>query len=358
MSALRRDMTIAVTGLNATDNPAPGVAVLRSIHDATDFRGRLVGLAYDSLDPGLYCDELDLTAAFLVPWPSQGLEALRDRILHIHARIPLDVIIPTLDAELPALIALEPELRGHGIRLFVPTQTQFDLRSKAHLGELGRRSDLDVPETRAISDVRELEDVHREVPYPFWVKGVFYGATRVHALDEAIAAFHAAVARWGLPVIVQRHYAGEEYDVVAVGDGEGGLVGAVPMRKMMLTDKGKGWAGVTVLDSALLEMARRFMAATRWRGPCEIEVLRTPDGRSLLLEVNPRFPAWCYLAPGAGQNLPWAVARLAMGEHVPPMREFSAGTTFVRVALDRIGTIKRFQTIASTGELIMKDLRS
>lgn len=39
------------------------------------------------------------------------------------------------------------------------------------------------------------------------------------------------------------------------------------------------------------------------------------------------------------------------------MREFSAGTTFVRVALDRIGTIKRFQSIASTGELILKDLK-
>ncbi len=356
MSLQRRDMTVAVTGLNATDNPAPGVAVLRSLREAPDFRGRLVGLAYDSLDPGLYCDDLDMAAAFLVPWPSQGLEAMRDRLLRIHARIPLDVIIPTLDAEMPALIALEPDLRGRGIHLFTPTQAQFDLRSKAHLRELGLKTDLDVPETRALSDVRELEDVHREVPYPFWVKGVFYGATRVNTIDEAIAAFHGAVARWGLPVIVQRHYAGEEYDVVAVGDGEGGLVGAVPMRKMMLTDKGKGWAGVTVLDPALLEMARAFMRATRWRGPCELEVLRTPDGRSLLLEVNPRFPAWCHLATGAGQNLAWAVARLALGEHVPPMREFSAGTTFVRVALDRIGTIKRFQHIASTGELIFKDL--
>lgn len=355
---MRHAFTVAVTGLNATDNPAPGVAVIRALRAAPEFQGKVVGLAYDSLDPGLYCDALDLTAAFLIPYPSQGLEAMRERLLAIHARVPLDVLMPTLDSELPTMIALEPELRRQGVHLFVPTQAQFDLRSKARLAELGERAGLEVPETRVVSDVRELYTVHEHVPYPFMVKGVFYGAVKVHAVDEAVAAFHATVARWGLPVIVQRYYAGEEYDVVAVGDGRGGLVGAVPMKKMFLTDKGKGWAGVTVKDPTLMDMTRRFMAASSWRGPCEVEVLRTPEGRSLLLEVNPRFPAWCYLSAGAGQNLPWAVARLALGETVTPMTEFQAGTTFVRISLDQLGTIERFQRIASTGELILKELPS
>lgn len=41
----RKPLTIAVTGLNATDNPGPGVSVLRSLRLAPDFDGRLVGLA-------------------------------------------------------------------------------------------------------------------------------------------------------------------------------------------------------------------------------------------------------------------------------------------------------------------------
>ena len=101
---MRDQLTIAVTGLNATDNPAPGVAVIRSLRAAPDFHGRVVGLAYDSLDPGLYCDELDLAAAFLIPYPSQGLEALRERLFEIHARVPFDVLMPTLDSELPSMI--------------------------------------------------------------------------------------------------------------------------------------------------------------------------------------------------------------------------------------------------------------
>ena len=34
--------TVAVTGMNATDNPAPGVAVARALRAAPDFAGRIV----------------------------------------------------------------------------------------------------------------------------------------------------------------------------------------------------------------------------------------------------------------------------------------------------------------------------
>ncbi len=40
------DCTVAVTGLNATDNPGPGVSVIRSLRHDHDFKGRVVGLYY------------------------------------------------------------------------------------------------------------------------------------------------------------------------------------------------------------------------------------------------------------------------------------------------------------------------
>jgi carbamoyl-phosphate synthase large subunit len=348
---MRHDLTIAVTGLNATDNPGPGVSVIRSLRAEPRFKGRIVGLTYDTLDPGLYSRELDLTASYLLPYPSQGVEALRERIRYIHEQVPLDVIIPTLDSELPSMIALEPELAALGIRMYLPTRAQFDLRSKVNLAELGRSAGIDVPASKVISDERDLYKVHEEVSYPFMLKGLFYGATIARSLDEALLAFRTTVAKWGLPIIVQKFHPGEEYDVVAVGDGEGGLVGAVPMKKMVLTDKGKGWAGVAVRDPKLIELTRRFMRVSKWRGPCETEVLRTEQGRYFLIEVNPRFPAWTYLSAGAGQNLPYAVAQLAAGEPLEPLPDFRAGTMFVRIAIDQIAQMEDFQSIAQTGEL-------
>lgn len=346
----KHPLTIAVTGLNATDNPGPGVSVIRSIRHASDFSGRIVGLAYDTLDPGIYARGL-ADDVFLIPYPSQGVEALRARLDYVHEQVPLDVVIPTLDSELPSFIALEPHLHAAGIHTFLSTEAQLNLRSKAHLVELGQTAGLNVPRSKVVSDASELYRIHEEVPFPIFVKGLFYGAERALSVDEAVMAFHRVVARWGLPVIVQHGLTGDEYDIVAVGDGEGGLVGAVPMKKTYLTDKGKGWAGIAVKDPELIEMTRAFMAATHWRGPCEVEVLRDTEGDYHLLEVNPRFPAWTYLSAGAGMNLPWAVVRLALGQSVEPMEHFEVGTMFVRISLDQIARLDDFQALAQQGEL-------
>lgn len=347
----RHDLHIAVTGLNATDNPGPGVSVLRSLRLASEFKGELLGLTYDTLDPGIYHRELDLAGSFLIPYPSEGADALLARLRHVHEKARLDVLIPTLDSELPSLMALEDDLKRMGVRMFIPDREQFDLRSKSRLQELGLKADIDVPDGKVVNEAAEIYRIHEEIPYPFVVKGVFYGARVVHTLDDALAAFHHTVAQWGIPVIIQKFHPGEEYDVVAVGDGKGGLVGAVPMKKTFITDKGKGWAGVAVRDPELLAVTEKFMQATHWRGPCEVEILKTPEPRYYLLEVNPRFPAWTYLSAGAGQNLPYAVAQLAAGEDPGELPDYRPGTLFVRIAIDQIATMEDFQAIATTGEL-------
>ncbi len=345
----QKPLTIAVTGLNATDNPAPGVGVLRALR-LGDPESRLVGLAYDALDAGIYADGLT-SDVFLIPYPSQGLEAFFSRLEYVHDKVGLDVIIPTLDAELPSFIDLEPRLRQLGIRLFLPTREQLDLRSKARLVDLGRKSGIVVPATAVVSDVEELGRVHEKVPYPFFVKGVFYGATLASTYEEAVHAFYKVVSQWGLPVVVQATVRGEEFNVVGVGDGKGGLVGAVPMKKMVITDKGKGWAGITVRDPALAEVTQAFVKATSWRGPFEVEAMRDAEGRYHLIEVNPRFPAWTFLSCAAGMNLPHAVAELAAGRPAPVFGDYKVGSMFVRIAIDQVASFADFQHMVTLGEV-------
>ena len=66
-----RPLTIAVTGLNATDNPGPGVPVLRSLRDGARAGARRIGLTYDALDPGVYARDL-ADQVFLLTYPSAG----------------------------------------------------------------------------------------------------------------------------------------------------------------------------------------------------------------------------------------------------------------------------------------------
>lgn len=345
-----KPLTIAVTGLNATDNPAPGVGVLRALREGDHTEDQLVGFAYDSLDPGVYAKDI-VGDVFLLPYPSSSPEALFARIEAIHEQQHLDVIVPTLDAELPAFIALEPRLRELGIGMLLPTREQFDLRSKANLAELGRRAGIKVPRTVVVTSGAELAQVHDRVAYPFLVKGVFYGATMVYTLDEALAAFHKVAAQWGLPVIVQACVYGEELNLIALGDGGGGMLGSVAMKKMLLTDKGKGWAGITIRDPELTDVAERFVKATHWNGPCEVEVMRDKAGTYHLLEINPRFPAWVYLSAAAGVNLPRAYVELAAGREPAALGDYAVGKMFVRISLDQIADLQDFERIVTHGEL-------
>lgn len=348
---MKRSVNVAVTGLNATDNPGPGVSVIRALRHHPDFDGRIIGLAYDNLEPGVYARDL-VDDVFLVPYPSQGVDALEARLGYIHERVGIDVIVPTLDSELPAFISLENRLADRGIRMFVPSQLQFDLRAKDRLAALGRRAGISVPETLVLRDVTELYSVHETIGFPLCIKGPYYGAEICRTVDDAVRAYHRALAKWGGPIMAQQFVEGVELDVVAVGDGRGGLVGAVPMRKTFLTDKGKGWAGVTVVDDELLALTRRFFEATQWRGPCEVEVVRTRTGEYYLLEVNPRFPAWVYLCAAAGLNLPHLTTRLALGETVAQHSEYTAGTMFVRISIDQVANLGDFEQLAMTGELL------
>jgi len=51
-------LTLAVTGLNNTDNPGPGIPVIRAIRESEDFDLKIIGLAYETLEPGIYMENM------------------------------------------------------------------------------------------------------------------------------------------------------------------------------------------------------------------------------------------------------------------------------------------------------------
>lgn len=344
-----RDLIVGVTGLNATDNPGPGVAVARALREDPSFHGKIIGLSYDAMDPGLYMKGL-LDGAFMLPYPSAGRDALVDRLAYVRERTGMNVLIPNLDAELPAICGEQDTLARLGIRTFAPTRAQLDARSKPNLIKLGLEHDLPVPDGDTLTDPRKLADSFQRFGSPIVVKSALYGAEVCYSLETAERAFHKFAAKWGLPILVQRFVKADEFCVCCVGDGAGGLDGAVPMKKLVITDQGKGWAGVTIADASLLRLAERTMAALRWRGPCELEVLRDAEGRLSIIEINPRFPAWCDLTAGAGQNQPLQVALRAAGGDPAPLPPYKVGTAFIRISLDQIVPIDALAGLVAAGE--------
>jgi carbamoyl-phosphate synthase large subunit len=343
-------IVIAVTALNAIDSPGPGVAVIRAIRECHDFDVRIIGLSYEALEPGLYMHDL-VDKTYQIPYPSAGTDSLLSRISYINDHEDIDVIIPNFDAELFNFIRIKDKLAGMGIRTFLPELDQFEARDKIKLFEFGQKHDLFVPKDKTIFQAKELEKVADEIGYPLVVKGKFYDAIIAQTLEQAQKAFHKIQAKWGLPIIVQEFISGTEINIAALGDGEGNAVSVVPMRKLYITDKGKAWAGITLDDSSLIDLARKFIKVTKWRGGCELEVMLSSDGKPYIMEVNPRFPAWIYLTAAAGQNQPATLVKMALGQKVEPFTEYEVGKIFIRYAWDLITDITEFQKISATGEL-------
>lgn len=346
----RKKIVIAVSALNAVDNPGPGVAVIRAIRECEEYEVRIIGLSYESLEPGLYMHDL-VDKSYQIPYPSGGTDSLLARLLHIHEKEKIDVIIPNFDAELYNFIKLRDKLKELGIHTFLPDLDQFEARDKIKLYQFGKKNGLIMPQDKIIYDFNQLEKVAKELNYPLVIKGKFYDAIIANTLEQAQKAFYKIQAKWGLPIIAQEFINGTEINIAALGDGEGNAVSIIPMRKLYITDKGKAWAGITIDDDSFVELARKFIKATKWRGGCELEVMQTSDGKPYILEVNPRFPAWIYLTAAAGQNQPAMLVKMALGEKIKPITEYEVGKIFVRYAWDLITNITEFQKISGTGEL-------
>ena len=134
-------LTIAVTGLNAIDSPGPGIAVIRALREGLNRPVRIIGLSYETLEPGIYMHEV-VDKTYQIPYPAAGTMALMNRLRYIHEKENLQLIIPNFDAELPQFIKLAPTLRSMGIATFLPSAEQFEARDKVNLYQFGQQNQL------------------------------------------------------------------------------------------------------------------------------------------------------------------------------------------------------------------------
>ena len=343
--------TIAVTGLNAVDSPGPGVSVIRALRDAKSFDVRIIGLSYESLEPGIYMHDL-VDKTYQVPYPAAGQSILLERFRYINSIENIDFLFPNFDAELFNFIAIQDEFEKElGITMVLPTQEQFEARHKVNLYEYGEKHGIKVPFAKMVYSMNEIPNIANDIGYPMVVKGKFYDAKIAYTTDQAMQHFNKISTQWGLPVLIQEFVHGSEVNVCGIGNGKGVTIGAVPMRKLFITDKGKAWAGVTLDDENLIKVTRDLVKATKWNGPFELEFIKTSDDEYYLIEINPRFPAWCYLTVGAGQNQIEALVNLGKGNKVKPFKSYEVGKMFIRYSYDMIVNLSEFEQISTIGEL-------
>ena len=340
---------VAVTGLHAGDTPTAGIPIVRSLKEHTDWKGRIVGLTYDSFDPGILNNQF-LDAGYLLSYPRSGKKAFLERIKYIHEKEMLHAIIPNADAELPSFIMIQEELSKIGIKVFLPTEEQLKRRSKINLSRLSSELKLKPLKTKIISDLNFIN--LKGLIFPLLVKGDLYEAYIAYSYGEMLHWAGRIIKKWGYPVLLQEYIEGEEYNAAALGDGTGKTLSVVCMKKLIVTEKGKGWAGISIKHPELMELVTNIVRTLNWRGALEVEVIYSKKHNQFyLIDLNPRFPAWIYLATASGINLPFMYLQLVLGNTVRENFNYKPGVVFTNYVTSVITDFSVIDTLLSNGEI-------
>ena len=150
-----------------------------------------------------------------------------------------------------------------------------------------KKYDIKVPKSSTISDHNDIRKIKDDFDYPVLVKGKFYDAYIAYNEDQVTNHYNKISAKWGLPIIIQEFVKGTEVNVVALGDGLGNTIAAVPMRKLFITDKGKAWSGITLNDEEMIRITNNLISQTKWRGGMELEMIKTNKNEYYMIEINP-----------------------------------------------------------------------
>jgi carbamoyl-phosphate synthase large subunit len=340
--------TVAVSGINAVDNPGPGTGVARCLKEC-DLDVRLIGLAYDTLEPGIYMDWL-FDKSYILPYPSSNSSTILERLSYIHEREKIDVIIPVLDVELPLYMRMEKELESMGIKTMFPSAKAFRMRAKDNLFRLADKSGFRVPTTEVITDLSTVIDVCRKMGFPCFVKGPFYEAVKIGSPGEAMKAVHGLSAKWGLPVMIQENIPGDEYNCAGLADGRRAL-GMVAVKKVATTSLGKAWTIVSVNNRKIFDAAERMIQMLGWRGAFEIELILDRDTNEFYcIEINPRFPAWIFMSSACGINLPERMVKNLLGMEHETHSRYDAGKLMIRYTSELIRDIQDIENISIKAE--------
>jgi carbamoyl-phosphate synthase large subunit len=315
--------TVAVTGLSSFLG-APGTGVIYALRLSGDKSLRIIGMDYSPFSDGLFGSQMD--SAYAIPSPKRRKEFLR-RLEEITKIEKIDVMIPSLDAEVILLSKIRGIIELLGIKTMIP-EAECVTRVRDKVSQLGFLQECEIPHpTSRVGDLSsDPVKLTKDMRFPVLIK----------CEEGAFPAFNAEevrviAKRLRKKFVVQEYVEGDEYSICLLAYPKGEIYGYVIQKKMAQSDIGATLVGVTVDRQDVLDISRDFVRKLGWIGPMELEFRGVDE--LYLTDINLRFPAWVSLTAAAGVNLPYAAVQLALGRRYEVGKQ-RTGVVIVRTVRD------------------------
>jgi len=299
------------------------VSLLRSLReaiDATGQAGRVIACDMGWLAPAMHVAD----AGFVVPACTDP--AFADRVLELCARERVDLVVPTIDPELPVWAALKPRLAEAGTTVGVS-----DPRAVAVAGDKRKTHEhctaAGVPCPRQ-GTVREVREHAADWRLPLIVKPATGSASVGLKTVTSWAEFAEIADRDDL--VVEERAAGVEHTVDVYVDRRG-VVHCPVVRRRLEVRSGEVSKARVVRDGHLESLAVKTVETLPGAfGPLNVQIFA--DGQdAAVIEINARFGGGYPLTWHAGGRYgEWMVRETAFGEPPPDDPPIEHGLTMLR----------------------------
>jgi len=273
---------------------------------------------------------VELLAADMDPWaaglylvppgartlvPAGAAPDFTDIVLARCRALGVDVLLPTVDAELRPLARAKAAFSAAGISLLLAPAAALEvILDKLALAQCCAPV-VRVPRTEPFGPSIDPATWM----YPVIIKPRTGSGSR--GLMTAGSAAELAALERSPSLIVQEFLPGEEYSVDVLADAGGHVIASVP-RLRVKVDSGVSVGGRTVHDPELEWFGRAVAQATGITYVANVQCKRDHDGSPALLEVNPRMPGTLGLTIASGVDMPRLALAALLGQPVPETMDF------------------------------------
>lgn len=298
-----REMNILITAASRR------VALIQAFCQALKrlgLKGNVITTDMSRLSPGLYFG----CRHHIVPLTTdpQYIPIIKS----ICFREKIQLLIPTIDDELPLFGRHSEEFLATGIRVAVSSEYTNIVCNDKYASATFLKS-KGIPFARTWLP-EQLE--FKRLEYPMFLKPRSgRGSVGAYTIrnERELLFFLDYVP----DPVVQEYLCGKEYTIDVLADFTGKAISAVP-RERMVVRSGVTDRGQTVNHPGMINLAVEAAQALDLRGPANIQVKLNGD-KATIFEVNPRFSGGIPLTIAAGADFPALLIEMCSGNPVQPL---------------------------------------
>ncbi len=289
------------------------VALIRSFAQAltnSGTRGKVVVTDTDSLSPGLFFSDK------FYPVPLSDSPEYIPSIKEVCRKENINLLIPTIDEELPLFGRYKDDFKKAGVRIPVSDYEVGEICNDKYKTYLFfKKNSLPIADTYLPDEVRRLRP-----KLPLFIKPrIGRGAVSAYPIktEKELDFFLEYVKN----PVVQDYLPGKEFTIDVLCDYDSRVISVVPRQRLVIRS-GVSDRGRTIDISIEVASKLRLIGAANLQ--CKL------DGDKItFFEVNPRFSGAIQLTITAGANFPAMLVAMQNGGVSPCIGEFRENLTMV-----------------------------